>query len=136
MTSKFVYDGQICLNRSGVLNQFHKKSSELSAAADRAAPAGDAAPSTVAQQGGGAELGVIVANDRDRRALVWLREHVGDAAIVAAVDQLPGTRKPYLSNIVKLLGVSLPEWLKITDRDTALKHIAALRAKLTGEGDQ
>ncbi|QWT47068.1 hypothetical protein [Azospira inquinata] len=108
---------------------FNKKSVELSEAAD-------AALCTDGQQGGGAELGIIVAKGRVRRTLIWLRERVGDAAIVAAVGQLPGTRKPCLSNLVKLLGEPFPEGLKVTDRDTALKHIAALRAKLTGESER
>lgn len=87
-------------------------------------------PSTAGQQAGGAELGVIVANDRDRRTLAWLRDRVGDASIVGAVGQLAGNRKPYLSNVAKALGVALPERLEATDRETALKHLAAIRAKL------
>lgn len=82
------------------------------------------------QQAGDADLGVIISNDRDRRTFAWLKSHVGETAIVAAVEQLAGNRKPYLSNIAKALAVDLPKDLMATDRETALKHLAALQAKL------
>jgi hypothetical protein len=46
------------------------------AAADRAEAAAGASRGTEGQQATGAELGVIVANDRDRRTLAWLRERL------------------------------------------------------------
>lgn len=77
-----------------------------------------------------AALGVIIANDRDRRTLAWLRDQVGDEAIRGAVDQLAGNRRPYLSNVAKVLGVALPRDLEVVDRETARARLAALRAQL------
>ncbi|ADG20884.1 hypothetical protein [Paraburkholderia atlantica] len=51
---------------------------------------------------------VRVQNERDRRTLAWLRGHVGDAAIVAAVSRYNGPAKPYLSTLCRLLGVTAP----------------------------
>lgn len=98
-------------------------------AGGRAEPAGEVTPSAGGQQAAGAALGVIVDNDRDRRTLAWLRGQVGDASILAAVDQLSG-RKPYLSNVARVLGVALPGHLAEASRKTALQHLAAARAKL------
>ncbi|MEY2842146.1 MAG: hypothetical protein RI920_183 [Pseudomonadota bacterium] len=76
-------------------------------------------------------MGVIVANARDQRTLTWLRDRVGDQAILDAASRLAGNRKPYLSNVAKALGIALPEQLAATDRETALRHLAELRKKLT-----
>jgi len=96
-------------------------------AGGRAEAAAAATPSAEGQQAAGASLGVIVANKRDQRTLAWLRERVGDAAILAAAGQLVGSRKPYLSSIAKVLGVALPAQLESADRETALKHLADAR---------
>ncbi|MFP4896126.1 hypothetical protein [Paraburkholderia sp. EG304] len=42
---------------------------------------------------------VRVQNERDRHTLAWLRAHVGDAAIAAAVQRCRGSAKPYLSTL-------------------------------------
>lgn len=73
---------------------------------------------------------VILNNDRDRRTLTWLRHQAGDDAITRAISGLPGDRKPYVSNLCKILGLTPPANLVITDRETALSHLAALRAGL------
>lgn len=86
--------------------------------------------SSEGQQAADAATGVIISNDRDRRTFAWLKSQVGEAAIAAAVEQLAGNRKPYLSNVAKALAVDLPKDLMATDRETALKHLAALQAKL------
>lgn len=72
---------------------------------------------------------VRVQNERDRRALAWLRERVGDAAIVAAAQACTcGDSKPYLSVICRRLGLSVP---KLTNRDVSAgavgeRHLAAM----------
>lgn len=109
----------------------HKKTG-CPPAGGQGAAAADPFPGDSGQRAGGDNLGVIVANQRDRRTLAWLRERVDDAAIVGAVGQLEGNRKPYLSNIAKILGVALPERLEAADRETALKHLADIRVKLKG----
>ena len=52
---------------------------------------------------------VRVLNERDRRTLVWLRESVGDDAIVQAARDL-GPSKPYLSELCLRLGVQAPRF--------------------------
>lgn len=99
-------------------------------AGGRVEAAAGTSPSTVGQQAEGTALGLIIANDRDRRTLAWLRDRVGDAVILEAVGQLAGNRKPYLSNVAKALGVALPDRLEATDRETARKHLAAIRDRL------
>ena len=51
------------------------------------AAAAGTSPLNAGLQAGVDASGVIVANDRDRRSLAWLREQVGDAAIEAAVTR-------------------------------------------------
>lgn len=79
-------------------------------------------------------LGAIVANDRDRRALAWLREKAGDAAIREAAQSLPGQRRPYLSNIARALGLELPAVLSLPPAGSAVRaevarRVEALRAR-------
>ncbi|CAH0444196.1 hypothetical protein LMG10661_00720 [Ralstonia syzygii subsp. syzygii] len=97
-------------------------------AGGRVEAAADTPPSDAGQPAAVAALGVIIANDRDLRSLTWLREHVGDAAIEAAVAQLAGQRRPYVSNVAKALGIEIPSSLALTGVDTARARIAALRA--------
>ncbi|AUT66768.1 hypothetical protein [Paraburkholderia terrae] len=51
---------------------------------------------------------VRVYNEKDRRTLEWLRQHVGDAAIAAAAERCNQLTKPYLSAVCGLLGVRIP----------------------------
>jgi len=99
------------------------------AAAGRAEPAGEASP---VADGSLSHLGVIVDNAQDARTLAWLRVSVGDDAIRGAVSALAGSRKPYLSNLAKLLGVDLPSELEVADRDTARAHIQHIQNLLRG----
>jgi hypothetical protein len=73
---------------------------------------------------------VILANDRDRRVLAWLRETQGDSVILNALSLLSGARKPYLSNVLKILNLEAPDNLLLTDRDVARAHLANLKAML------
>jgi hypothetical protein len=84
-------------------------------------PAGGPSPGPV-----GAALGVIVATARDARTLTWLRQAVGDAAIINAVERLPGGRKPYVSNISKLLDVTPSADLVLADPQTAAECMAKM----------
>ena len=99
------------------------------------AGAGIAADSQQAGKGGpessSLEDRILVENDRDRRTLAWLLANVGHDKIIDACDGLAGSRKPYLSNIIKILGVTVPD-LSVTDRETARQHLAAIRGKLRG----
>ena len=51
---------------------------------------------------------VRVHNEQDRQTLKWLRRHVGDAALAAAVERCAGSGKPYLSSVCRQLGVKTP----------------------------
>lgn len=73
---------------------------------------------------------VILANDRDRRVLAWLRETQGDSVILNALSQLSGARKPFVSNVLKILNLEAPDNLLLTDRDVARAHLANLKAML------
>jgi hypothetical protein len=72
---------------------------------------------------------VRVQNERDRRTLAWLRQRVGEAAIVAAAQACTHVdSKPYLSVICRRLGLSVP---KLTNHDVSVeavgeRHLAAM----------
>lgn len=61
---------------------------------------------------------VRVHNEKDRRTLEWLRRHVGDAALAAAVERCAGSGKPYLSAVCRRLGVRVPD-LSVPRRQTS-----------------
>lgn len=52
---------------------------------------------------------VRVYNEKDRRTLEWLRKHVGDATIAAAVKRCSGG-KPFLSSVCRQIGVRPPDF--------------------------
>lgn len=70
---------------------------------------------------------MIIANERDERTAAWLIEQYGIDAIERAKMQLVGARKPYPSNIAKILGAKLPESLEWTSKETAQANIAKLK---------
>lgn len=76
---------------------------------------------------------VVLMNDRDRRTLQWLRDSVGDDRVAAAIQQISGERKPYLTNICKVLGVTPPSGVRVTEAQDARKHLEVLRAALSGK---
>ncbi|MFD1559442.1 hypothetical protein ACFSHT_28030 [Paraburkholderia silviterrae] len=53
---------------------------------------------------------VRVHNENDRQTLEWLRRHLGDTAIGAAVQRCEGSGKPYLSAVCRQLGVRAPRF--------------------------
>ncbi|PRP68482.1 hypothetical protein BUE93_22025 [Chromobacterium amazonense] len=73
---------------------------------------------------------LIVESDRDRRTVQWLIKTVGQEKIDDAIGKLMGKRKPYISNVCKILGVSPPKNLEITDVETAKNKIAAIKEML------
>ena len=99
-------------------------------------PAGESPSAAGQQTGEGSSEGssledcILVLNDRDRRTLAWLRSQVSDEAIAAAVEQLAGARRPFVSNVAKVLGLIVPEGMDRSTREEALRHLAAIRAKL------
>jgi len=78
--------------------------------------------------------GVLVQSARDRRVLDWIISQVGHQAIEEACCSFAGRRRPYPSNIAKVLGLSPPSSLEITPPDEALRHIADLKRLLSKPG--
>lgn len=78
----------------------------------------------------------IIANERDQRAYAWLQARVGAEAVQGAIERLAGQRRPYVSNLAKVLGVQLPTAAELaanpTDRETARARIAELQAAIRG----
>jgi hypothetical protein len=74
---------------------------------------------------------MIAENERDKRTAAWLIEQFGAEAVAEAETRLAGARKPYPSNIAKVLGATLPEALKRTENAAAREKLAAMKAMLT-----
>ncbi|CAB3810199.1 hypothetical protein LMG28688_07178 [Paraburkholderia caffeinitolerans] len=83
---------------------------------------------------------VRVHHEKDRQTLEWLRRHVSDAALAAAVARCTGSGKPYLSAVCRQLGVKTPEF-RLPQRQNpsavaeqslaAIRHILAARTAST-----
>lgn len=91
---------------------------------------GAAAPAT--------PLPVIVETDTDKRCLRYIVDLYGKKSVLEACDKLPGSRKPYISNIIKIMNITIPEAIKTpTDhklsaqkRESAKQNIANARKML------
>ena len=70
---------------------------------------------------------MIVQNERDERTAAWLIEQVGAEALAEAETRLQGARKPYPSNLAKVLGLPLPDSLKRTENAAARHKLAELK---------
>ncbi len=73
---------------------------------------------------------MIVENERDKRAAAWLIEQYGAEAVAEAETRIAGARRPYPSNIAKVLGGTLPEALKRTENAAARQKLASMKAML------
>lgn len=78
-------------------------------------------------------MDVIVMSERDKRTLDWLIDQVGADAVERACAALSGERKPYVSNIAKVLGLHPPDSLMQSSRTTARAHLASLKDVLKGK---
>jgi hypothetical protein len=76
-------------------------------------------------------LDVILANERDRRAFAYLIETCGMHRVTRARQDLSGRRRPYVSNIAKMLGVTIPDAVIITPREEGRRHLAEIMRFLT-----
>ena len=70
---------------------------------------------------------MIIQNERDKRTAAWLIEQVGAEALAEAETRLQGARKPYPSNLAKVLGLTLPDSLKRTENAAARQKLAELK---------
>lgn len=77
---------------------------------------------------------MIIDNEKDRRVASWLIETYGAEAVAEAETRLAGARKPYPSNIAKVLGATLPESLKRTENAAARQKLASMRRLLESKG--
>lgn len=77
---------------------------------------------------------MIIQNERDERAAAWLLEKFGAEALAEAEARLKGSRRPYPSNLAKVLGATLPENLKRTENAAARQKLAELRRMLERKG--
>jgi hypothetical protein len=75
-------------------------------------------------------LDVILANERDRRTLAYLVETCGLDRVTRARQALPGRTRPYVSNIAKTLGVTIPDAVVITPREVGCRHLAEIKSFL------
>ncbi len=73
---------------------------------------------------------VIVTSERDQRVLDWLLSQVGRDALEAACRLIPGRRRPYVSNVAKVLGLTPPSDLALTPSDVARRHLSEFRTLL------
>lgn len=69
---------------------------------------------------------VIIQNELDERTLKWLISQVGEKKIYWAVGQLSGNTKPYISNIVKKLGLVVPSSIKKTPHKKARSNLKVI----------
>ncbi|MGF6410042.1 hypothetical protein OKW37_001712 [Paraburkholderia sp. MM5482-R2] len=74
---------------------------------------------------------VILLTDCDRRTYDYLVSECGFTRVSKAIEQLPGRRRPYVSNIAKILGVTIPESVVITPREAGREHLARLKKLLS-----
>lgn len=75
-------------------------------------------------------MDVIVESDRDKRTLAWLIAQVGEKTVELVCSELSGTRRPYVSNLAKALGLVPPDSVIATSPAEAKKHLAVLKCLL------
>jgi hypothetical protein len=78
-------------------------------------------------------LDVILANERDRRTLAYLVETCGLDRVTRARQALPGRTRPYVSNIAKTLGVTIPDAVVITPRVDGQQRITEIKQMLVAK---
>jgi hypothetical protein len=59
----------------------------------------------------------IVESARDQRVLDYLVAKVGVEVVLDAAKKLPGGRKPYVSNLARMLKVVIPDSVHATSRE-------------------
>ncbi|MGV0127801.1 hypothetical protein [Burkholderia gladioli] len=78
----------------------------------------------------GTKTGVLVETLKDERCLSYLVSEKGGEVVRQAATQLAGNRRPYVSNVAKILGVEFPDSVKITPRQDGRAHLQAIKAML------
>lgn len=75
-------------------------------------------------------LRVVVESERDSRTLAYLFATCGEQAVEQACGQLPGSRRPYVSNLARVLRVSIPDSVVKTPRAEGIEQLAAIKQLL------
>ena len=76
-------------------------------------------------------MNIIISNQRDQLAFDYLKKVVGEASINKAVELIAGERKPYISNVAKILNIKIPDDLQpLGQSEIAKEHLAKIRAML------
>ncbi|WP_238812567.1 cryptic plasmid protein A [Paraburkholderia sp. SG-MS1] len=75
-------------------------------------------------------IDVVIESPRDQRTLDYLVKICGTDRVKRARADLLGQRRPYVSNLAKVLGVHLPDELSLTSREDAQQHLSQLKAML------
>ena len=75
--------------------------------------------------------GVLVLNARDERAIAWLIDQAGFNAVQQACGEIAGNRKLYPTNLVKILGLSIPQSVIDTPVSVARDRVLELLALLS-----
>ncbi|MEX3964854.1 hypothetical protein AB4Y42_22010 [Paraburkholderia sp. EG286B] len=70
---------------------------------------------------------VVIESLRDERALAFLISTKGESAVQNAVKRLCGNRRPYVSNIAKILDVTIPDEVLITPRDEGRARLSEIK---------
>ncbi|VBS33550.1 Uncharacterised protein [Burkholderia pseudomallei] len=75
-------------------------------------------------------LDVIVSSPRDQRALDYLVQECGLERVRRARNELPGRTRPYVSNLARYLGATIPDDVVATPREEARRKLAELAGTL------
>lgn len=74
---------------------------------------------------------LLIENVKDQVIADWLKSQFSDVELAAAVSQLAGQRRPYVSNVVKALGVTVPPDVSAkASRAVAADALASMRKNL------
>jgi hypothetical protein len=71
--------------------------------------------------------GIIIESECDRRIYNYLVQTCGEARVATARNQLPGRTRPYVSNLAKMLGVTIPNAVVTTPKEEARRHLAEIK---------
>ncbi len=73
---------------------------------------------------------VIVESERDQRTLDWLVTQVGPEKVAAVCAALAGSRRTYVSNVAKALGLEPPREILQTPAVGARQKLSVLKELL------
>lgn len=76
------------------------------------------------------KTGVLVETLKDERCLSYLVSQKGEEAVRDAVTRLAGNRKPYVSNVARILGVKFPDSVEITPQEVGRARLRDIKAIL------